>query len=729
MATAPLAQSDESPITAALPPITDYITYLTILEYQLSPSNLNLLNNVLKKDDGTLAKEIGWDLLRLVLPMLDEVPNDARECLELIAKQGNPREVVVRIAEELEKLGQSLDDVESDDSGAEEEDDDGLPTFAGEAPRVHLGQMKLDGMPDTEKIPPSQPHAMPERRQHRGSHDVLVFHALLSMLSIVHPRIKTQYPSRFLATSLPAALSAYRRMPITTGTTEVVLRCLNSLAGRQRPPVPLRSSTTEQSQTQHGQASLPDPEAPQEAQAGTNVASQSEKDIIKRLLQAVMLETLDEYVASLQGDDVASMLWTRRLRESAERKTILTAPGRPTATNIFTIPPLNSRDILVRRFVSLADVLEIDAEGQIERTLNPPSISAQDSGTLEAESGEPSEYPTSPSQIPFPTTGVVLLLAASQFARDTKTDSPVDLRALAQLFNVITPFSDSPKIPSPGIHDALHSLVLRSVTSQPSGIPSLGTNPYIRILSILTQAFTITPDIQSRDDAHYLATKLLQMQPDSALRLASIKQTIHCEAVTQLRPTGGLQTVPLATPFTEGALKAVGINWLKEDLLASLQGAAATSDKEESPRQPLEAKILQEDDTLKALLFTPNVPSPPTDDVRDDSAISKALLALPYYIALLNFCTVLISRLPAGSSGADLKSDAKRLVEKLKPWWVYFIDVLNRGRKASDEAEIEAEDIMTSASDIYAFEDAGLRLEGVLVPAAIEAALTAASDS
>ncbi|KPI38269.1 uncharacterized protein AB675_12124 [Cyphellophora attinorum] len=728
MATALLAQSDESPITAALPPNTDYITYLTILEYQLNPSNLALLNNVLKKDDGTLAKEIGWDLLRLVLPMLNEAPSEARECLELIAKQGNPREVVVRIAEELEKLGQSLDDVESDDSVSEEEGDDGLPTFAGEAPRVHLGQMKLDGMPEAEKMPSPQPDAMPERFQRHGSDDVLVFHALLSMLSVVHPRIKTQYPSRFLATSLPAALSAYRRMPITTGTTEIVLRCLNSLAGRQRPPVPLRPSATEQSQTQHGQAPLPDPEAPQEAQAGTNVASQSEKDIIKRLLQAVMLEALDEYVASLQGDGLASMLWTRRLRESAQRKTILTAPGKPTAIDIFTIPPFNNRDVLMRKFVSLSDVLEINAEAQIERILNPPSISAQDNDALETESEEPSEYPTSPSQIPFPTTGVVLMLAASQFARDAKTDSAIDLRAIAQLFNVTTPFSDSPKIPSPGIHDALHSLILRSITSQPSGISSLGSNPYIRILSILTQAFTITPDIQSRDDAHYLATKLLQIQPDSALRLTAIKQTLKCEAVTQLRPTGGLQTVPLATPFTEGALKAVGINWLKDDLLASLQGAAATADKVESSRQPLEAKILQEDDTLKALLFGSNIPSPPADDAKDDSAVSKILLALPYYIALLNFCTVLISRLPP-STGADLKPDAIALVEKLKPWWVYFIDILDRGKKASDEAEIEAEDIMTSASDIYAFEDAGLRLEGVLVPAAIEAALAAASDS
>ena len=92
-------------LVTALPPATDYITYLTLLEYQLTPENLPTLNTLLLADDGTLAEEIGWDLLKLVLPMLSEVPDEATRCLEIIAHRGNPREVVVKIAEELESLG------------------------------------------------------------------------------------------------------------------------------------------------------------------------------------------------------------------------------------------------------------------------------------------------------------------------------------------------------------------------------------------------------------------------------------------------------------------------------------------------------------------------------------------------------------------------------------------------------------------------------------------------
>ena len=137
-----VSQTAEDPLVAALPPNTDYITYLTLLDYNLTPKNLPTLNRLLGEDDVTLAAEIGWDLLKLVLPMLRVEPTAAQECLDLIARRGNPREVIVRVSEEFERLGRH----ENED---EAEGDDGLPTFAGEAPRVHLGDMKLAGMPES----------------------------------------------------------------------------------------------------------------------------------------------------------------------------------------------------------------------------------------------------------------------------------------------------------------------------------------------------------------------------------------------------------------------------------------------------------------------------------------------------------------------------------------------------------------------------------------------------
>ncbi|KAI9870308.1 MAG: hypothetical protein M1823_008783, partial [Watsoniomyces obsoletus] len=116
------------------------------------------------------------------------------------------------------------------------------------------------------------------------------------MLCTVHPRIKAQYPSRFLATSLPAALGAYRRIPTSLATTRAFLGCLKALSAKQKPPLTPRTSTASAlaPNDKKSQASLeatsPDPDASADAAAGTNVPSSNEKSIISRLLQAVLLE-------------------------------------------------------------------------------------------------------------------------------------------------------------------------------------------------------------------------------------------------------------------------------------------------------------------------------------------------------------------------------------------------------------------------------------------------------
>ena len=756
-----IPSTDEDPLIAALPPNTDYITYLTILEYQLSSKNLSTLNGILRENDGTLAREIGWDLLRLVLPMLLEVHTDATECLDLIAKQGNPREIVVRIAEELEKLGR-FDEDENEDTDADEGDE--LPTFAGEAARVHLGSMKLDGMPEVEKTTIEPVVGTADTQLSLCNIDEIVFTALLSMLSTVHPRIKTQYPSRFLATSLPAALAAYRQIAITNATTEAFLSCLSILAGRQRPPLPLRSSTSATSDQHSVQATLPDPEAPEEAQQGSNIAAQNEKNIIKRLLQAVMLEVLDDYLASLQGEDVSSMIWTRRLRESVESHRVV--PRNPTSAELFQQPPLDGRDALMRRFMSLVQVLDLDMQTEIDKIT---SARADPPGTASVNLNEeetPSDYPTSPSQVPVPTTGCILMSAAGHFTH-TISSTPHDLQTLIALFDIVTPLSDMPKIPNPAVQDALHSLLLQAITSETWDLSMIDPTSYTRLMAILTQAFTITPDTQSRDDAHYLATKLLQIQPSSDLRLATIKQTITGEVKLQDVPSNpeDQTTVPLATPFTEGALKAVGINWLKDDILASLspqqQAPSDSAATMKPPHQPLKPSILETDRILSVLLFCPRVP--PTPSVKSDSNslspednVNNFLLSIAHYIALLNFCSVLISRIrniksPSPlSTGANvstinhprdllptllyLTTNAYALLNNVfKPWLSHLISVLDSANPQRPETELhypedlqgQTEDqsttedysqseIHASAPDIYALEDAVMRLERCL---------------
>ncbi len=53
---------ETDPITAALPPNSNYFIYLTVLKYQLTPKRLLVSTRRLAKDDSTLAKNIGWDL-------------------------------------------------------------------------------------------------------------------------------------------------------------------------------------------------------------------------------------------------------------------------------------------------------------------------------------------------------------------------------------------------------------------------------------------------------------------------------------------------------------------------------------------------------------------------------------------------------------------------------------------------------------------------------------------
>lgn len=166
-------QSDD-PLVQALPPNTDYLTYCTLLEYQLTPQRLPLLHTLLQ--DEKLTTNIGWDLVKLLLPMLPA----STECLHDVARLGNPREVILRVSESLMQLHQ--------------EDDE-------------------DDLSDAEKPLPLH---------------TLQFNCLLAMLSVLHSRIQTKSPSRFVATSLQAALEAYTAMP-SNETTMALLEFLREL--------------------------------------------------------------------------------------------------------------------------------------------------------------------------------------------------------------------------------------------------------------------------------------------------------------------------------------------------------------------------------------------------------------------------------------------------------------------------------------------------------------------
>ena len=700
-ATAP----NEDPLVAALPPATDYITYLTLLEYQLKPQNLSILNRLLSEDSGTLAEEIGWDLLRLVLPMLEQAPEAANDCLDIIARRGNPREVVVRLAEELEKLSQqSLEEDENGQVGAEGDGaDDGLPTFPGEAKRIHLGEMKLEGMPEGETLGPTAPDTEEassdkEPPVDTTQQDQLSFKALMSMLCIVHPRIKTQYPSRFLATSLPAALGAYRRMPTSRAATVSFLDCLRKLSGKQRPPLPPRTSTGNVLTATDGgpavSAPLPDPEASAEASGGIIMPSFAEKDIITRLLQAVLLEIVDEYMVSLQIHETPSMSWTSRLREKLEPGRVV--PGKETETELWqTDEDLKQRDELAITFVSLAEEVKLDFEVEFRAAIAPKSSTAP-SAKSDTKDEEPSEYPTSPSQIELVPTALLLLEAARQFAfgpEPRSTELPLkddlDLVMMYRAFNLLTPLSESPSLPNPAVQDALHVLLYHVSISETKRTPD-NESILVELISILTQTFSTNPYAQLRDDAHHIATKLLREHCDPETRLAIITQTLNRFAESS-RQDVATSNIPLSTPFTEGMLKAAGVDWLKDEFI---RYQTQTTDGNSG----IKPAILETDAELSALLF----PQVPSIAASSPDAQDKVLLLLPFYISILNLCCVVLSNTSSGGNAA-LRDKAKALHSDLSPW---LEDLLKQSASS--------EDVKQSLPEIWALDDAHGRLKGIL---------------
>lgn len=314
-----MSAEDDNPILKALPPETDYITYLTILEYQLTEQRLPSLLQVLQ--DDTLTENIGWDLVHLLIPMLPA----SRSCLDVISRKGNPREVIIRVTELLDAL---------DPDG----DEDELRTFEGEAERIHLGNMVLDGMPDQQPLDPSHP----QKAEHEVS-STEAFEVLLSMLSILHPRIKTKFPSRFLATSLPAALAAYRRI-VSAETTLVFLDFLTKVSGRQKPTLPPRGSDSD-APSQPAQVSLPDPEA----DVSTQAISAEEKALIQRLIQAVILEICEDYATALGGQP-SGLSWSVRVGEELFPNRII--PGKVQMIEQFKVEgELKLRDAVMTKIM------------------------------------------------------------------------------------------------------------------------------------------------------------------------------------------------------------------------------------------------------------------------------------------------------------------------------------------------------------------------------------------
>lgn len=294
-------------LTESRPPATDRFTYLTILEKVLSPAILPTLNDILQ--DAQLTQDIGWDLVDMLVPIQGCEP-----CLETVARLGNPRETIIKVLEVLEGLQIAADDAPDDfpDAGDDADDDD-------------------DAQDDSSS---KRPAIAPEEATRR-------FIILLGVLAILHKRIKTKYPSRFLANSLLTAYKTYQPNQEMTASVINLVHSLSGLSGQNpRPHLPTRKSSIEVANPdQRGDASrnAPDPEAEMELDP-------EEEEVQRRLLLSFTSCVLESYV------NANDMQWSRRLLEFYNPEKVV--PGRKTATQAFREDQdLANRDTTVGKLV------------------------------------------------------------------------------------------------------------------------------------------------------------------------------------------------------------------------------------------------------------------------------------------------------------------------------------------------------------------------------------------
>jgi hypothetical protein len=164
------------------------------------------------------------------------------------------------------------------------------------------------------------------------------------MLSVLHSRIQTKSPSRFVATSLQAALEAYTAMP-SNETTLAFVEFLRELTPTKRPAPPPRVAS-DSSVLRVLQKSAPDPEA--EA-TSPSPAADNEALLVQKFVQFGLLELLKSYLLNLSGPLDPGMAWATRMQEHLHPD--LRMPEQSQTKAFATTKPLKERDMIMGKIV------------------------------------------------------------------------------------------------------------------------------------------------------------------------------------------------------------------------------------------------------------------------------------------------------------------------------------------------------------------------------------------
>lgn len=607
---------EESPLIKALPPESDYLTYLTIVEYNLSQENLPILHKVLQ--DETLTTNIGWDLVHLLVPYLP----DSEVCLQDIARLGNPREVILKATESLRLIEYE----QQADSDEEDQEVAAGATDAGDA-RVQADSstypMKTASTLDGEKGPGNlQATELPPPLPLANSQ----FITLLSMLSILHTRIKTKHPSRFLSTTLQAILSSFSNC--TTHREEMIMaivKTIRDVSGSKRPSLPARKSSGMLGYRAKSRPDAPagDPEAP-----ATMDSTPEESALQRKLLQSFVTHVVEEYLLNLDSgsQDVPGMAWCSRLVEKLQPERVI--PEKKTLGDRFAQEEkLHRRLDAVGQLATIAQDLKLTDEELLAAAITVEKVPARGND-------DEDDPPESADDIPLSRLGSMMLYAARQVS------------------SILYESPQSESNPPFAIFPDHQELLKNCMSAHEQGTGRLGTEPEALIDAILalgivaldrnsigepasddqfTEYLQVTallssncPSPNLRGHAHYLTSTILRSQPDENVRLAFIRDTLeHC-------------------PFENLKVSAVG--WIKGETIEANpptphhhHQAAETASSEDQHSMFATPLAL---DMLAPFLF----PSLTTD--LNTAPMQDAFLTfrtnLSFYLASLNFLYLLL---------------------------------------------------------------------------------------
>lgn len=582
-----MSAQQDNPLLNALPPKSDYLTYLTIIEYNLTPENLPVLHQVLQ--DESLTTNIGWDLVHLLVPFLPA----SQQCLLDIARLGNPREVILKVTE-------SLRFIEYEAAGTEEEDDGATAASTSSAAPTTASGILAAPVPTATNQ----------------------FITLISMLTILHTRVKTKFPSRFLSTTLQAILASLSNSVVHREEMILaIVKFIRSVAGTKRPSLPTRRSS--------GMLSSAGSKAPADAYAGDPEAASSadvspeEKTMQSRLLQSFITHVVEDYMLNLPSDhpDVPGMAWCSRIMEKLHPDRII--PETKTyATRFADEEPLHRRIDALGQLATIARDLNLTNEELLHAAVTVEQIPAH-------TGHDEDEPPVSAEDIPLSRLGSLLLFTARQVS-NILYDSPGSSKGppfaifpdhqelLKNCLSATQQGAGTLGSEPEALIDAVIALGLVTLERDAIGEPGSDEdfNEYLQVTALLSST---CPSSSLRGHAHYLTSTILRSQPDEQVRLSFIRDTLeHC-------------------PFENLRVSAVG--WIKGETIEANPTPVALHSQDTAAEHTVFATPFPLD-SLAAFLF------PSLTVQLLNAPIREAWLTfrtnLPFYLASLNLLYLLL---------------------------------------------------------------------------------------